>query len=99
MQDFNLTSSSSYMVGDILPGAVLRGVFERQLRKQFVYQEMGYHSENVRAVVRGFQCRSRTNLSENVCQKSRESNQNWGSYEQKQTTYFKEPFLPVPLLK
>ena len=37
MQDFNLTSSSSYMVGDILPGAVLRGVFERQLRKQFVY--------------------------------------------------------------
>ena len=37
MQDFNLTSSSSYMVGDILTGAVLRGVFERQLRKQFVY--------------------------------------------------------------
>ena len=99
MQDFNLTSSSIYMVGDILSGAVFRGVFEHQLRKLFVHQGMGYNSENIRAAVQVFQCRSRPNLSEDVCQKSRESNQNWGSYEQKGTTYFKEPFLPVPLLK
>ena len=60
---------------------------------------MGYNSENIRATVQVFWCRSRPNVSENVCQKSRESNQNWGSYEQKETTYFKKPFFPVPLLK
>ena len=32
-------------------------------------------------------------------QNSHESNQDWGSNEQKGTTYFKEPFLQVPLLK
>ena len=99
MQDLNSTSSSMYMVVDILSGVVFRGVFGRQLRKLFVHQEMSYNSKNIRAAVKIFQCRSRANLSENVCQKFRESNQNWGSYEQKGTTYFKEPFLPVPLLK
>ena len=59
---------------------------------------MVYNSKNTRAAMKFFQCRSRLNLSENVYQKFRESNQNWGSYEQKETTYFKEPFLPVPLL-
>ena len=99
MQDFNLASSSIYMVGDILSGLVFRGVFERQLRKLFVHQEMGYSAENIRATVQVFQCTSRPNLSENVCQKSSENNQNWGSFEQKWTIYFKKPFLPVTLLK
>ena len=98
MQDFNFTSSSIVKVGDILSRVVFRGVFECQLTKLFVHQEMGYNSENI-SYNTSFQCRSRPNLSENVCQKSRESNQNCGSYEQKWTTYFKEPFLPVPLLK
>ena len=60
---------------------------------------MGYNSENIRAAVQVFNCKSRPNLSENVCEKSHESNQNWGSYEQKGTTYFKKPLLSVPLLK
>ena len=72
---------------------------ERQLRKLFAPYEIGYNSKDIRAMVKIFQCRSRPNLSENLCQKSCESNQNWGSYGQKKTTYFKEPFLPVPLLK
>ena len=42
------------MVGDILSGAVFRGVFERQLRKLFVHQGMGYNSENIRAAVQVF---------------------------------------------
>ena len=59
---------------------------------------MGYNSKSIRAAIKNFSCRSRTNLSEDACQKSHESNQNWGSYGQKETTYFKEPFLPVPPL-
>ena len=42
------------MVGDILSEAVFRGVFERQLRKLFVHQGMGYNSENIRAAVQVF---------------------------------------------
>ena len=37
MEDLNSTSSSMYMVVDILSGVVFRGVFGRQLRKLFVY--------------------------------------------------------------
>ena len=99
MQDFNLTSSSIYMVGDILSGAVFRGVFERQLRKLFVHQGMGYNSENIRAAVQVFQCRNTPNLSENVRQKLVKVTKIGETYEQEWTTYFKEPFLPVPLLK
>ena len=46
-----------------------------------------------------FQCRGRSNLSEDTCQKSYECNQNWASYGQKETTYFMEAFLQVPPLK
>ena len=59
---------------------------------------MDYKSKTIRAAVRIFHCRSKPNLSENVCPKSCESDQNWRSYGQKETTYFKEPFLPVPPL-
>ena len=90
--DLNLTSSSICIVGDISSGVAFRGVYERQLKKLFVHQEMDYNSENIRSEVQVFQCRSRPNLSENVCQQSRESNQNQGSYEQKGTTYFKSTF-------
>ena len=60
---------------------------------------LGYNSKNIKVVVKNFQCRGRQNLSKGACQKSCESNQNWGSYGQKETTYFKEAFLQVPPLK
>ena len=49
-----MTSSSINMVGNILSGGVFRGVFERQLGKLFIHQEMGYNSENIRAAVQVF---------------------------------------------
>ena len=48
---------------------------------------MSCNSKNVRAVTEMF-CASRSNLSESACQKSCESSDNWGIYEQKET-YFK----------
>ena len=54
---------------------------------------MGYNSKNIRAAVKPF--RGRPDLSEGACQRSCESNQNWGCYGQKETTYFKEAFLQV----
>ena len=60
---------------------------------------MALNSENVGATVKMFQCRGRPNLSEDTCQKPYEFNQNWTSYEQKETTYFKEAFLQVLTLK
>ena len=44
-------------------------------------------------------CRSRPNLLEGTCENSCKSNQNWESYGQKETTYFKGAFLQVPPLK
>ena len=80
-------------------GVVFRDLFEPQLRKSFVHQEIGYNSKSIRAVVKNFQCRNRPNLSEDQCQKSCESNQNQESCGQEDITYFKEPFFPVPPLK
>ena len=40
---------------------------------------IGCNSKNVRAATKTFQCRGRPNLSEGACQKSCESNRNWGS--------------------
>ena len=60
---------------------------------------MGYNSKKIRAVTKILQCRSRPNLSEGTCQKFCKSNQNWESYGQKETTYFKVAFLQVPPLK
>ena len=60
---------------------------------------MDYNSKNIRAAVKTLQCKGRPNLSEGACQKFCESNQNWKSYGQKETTYFKEVFPPVPPLK
>ena len=37
-----------------------------------------------------FQCTSTPNLSESAFENPCESSQNWGSYEQKKTTYIKE---------
>ena len=54
---------------------------------------MGYNSKNIKAVVNVFDCRGRLNLSEGASQKSLESNLNWGSYGQKESTYFKEAFF------
>ena len=45
------------------------------------------------------QCTRRRNLYEGTCQKSYESSQNWGSYNQKETTYFKGPFFQVPAIQ
>ena len=56
-------------------------------------------SKNIRVVGKMFWCRSRANLSEDACQKSSESIQNWGSYGQKETGYFRRTFLQVPPLK
>ena len=50
---------------------------------------MGYNSKKIKGAIKMFYCRSRPNLSEGVCQKSCESNQNWGSCGQKEVTYFK----------
>ena len=50
-------------------------------------------------MVKNIQCSDRPNLSEGACQKSCESNQIWGSYGQKETTYFKEAFVEIPSLK
>ena len=60
---------------------------------------MGYNFKSIRAAVKFFLGSSRPNRPENACQKSWESNRNWGIYGQKETSYVKEPFLPVPLLK
>ena len=76
-------------------GVVFGGELECQSRKLFVHKEMGYNSKNIRVTVKTFSCRGRPNLSEGACQKSCESNQNWGSYGQKETTYFKDVFLQV----
>ena len=78
--------------GTFSPQELYLDVPERQLRKIFDHQEMGYNSKNIRTVAKRFQCRSRTNLSERACQKSCESIQNWGSYGQKENTYFKGTF-------
>ena len=56
---------------------------------------MGYNSENISAVAKTFSYEDRSNLSKGACQKSRESNQNWGRYGQKETKYFKEAFPQV----
>ena len=45
------------------------------------------------------QRRGRPNLSEGTCQKFCKSNQNWESYGEKETIYFKGAFLQVPPLK
>ena len=60
---------------------------------------MGYNLKKIRAVAKILQCRSKPNLPEGTCQKSCKSNQNWESYGQKETTYFKGAFLQVPPLK
>ena len=60
---------------------------------------MSFNSKIVRAVAEIFKSRSRPNLSEGTWQKSCESSYNWANYKQKNTTYFKEAFLQVPLLK
>ena len=49
---------------------------------------MAYDSKNIRAEVKTSYCTSRSNLSKDGCQKCYESNQNYGSYWQKETTYF-----------
>ena len=54
---------------------------------------MGYNSKKIRAVAKCLECRSRPNLSECTCQKSCKSSQNWESYGQEETTYFKGAFL------
>ena len=48
--------------------------------------------------VKCFYCRSAPNLSKGECQKSCESNHNWGNYGQKEITYFQEAFPQVPPL-
>ena len=60
---------------------------------------MGYNSKKIRAVAKISQSRSRPDLSDDMCQKSCESNENWESYGQKEITYFKGAFLQVPSLK
>ena len=60
---------------------------------------MGNNSKKIEAVAKILECKSRPNLSEETCQKSSESNHNWESYGQKETTYFKGAFLQVPPLK
>ena len=78
---------------------VFKGVLERQSRKVFVHYEMGYKSKNITMAVKCFYCRSAPNLSKGECQKTCESNHNWGNYGQKETTYFQEAFPQVPPLK
>ena len=51
---------------------------------------MSYNSKNIKAAVKTFWCGGRSNLSEHACQKSCETYQNWGTYGQKETTYFEE---------
>ena len=56
---------------------------------------MGYNSKHIKAAVKSFSAE----VDQSAWQKSCESNQNWGGYGQKETTYFKEAFLQVPPLK
>ena len=103
IQDWSLTSSSIYLVGDIPQWIIFNTLYHSSpwsciwrcawapAKKIICPLGNGLYFQ----IYKNGGKRVRSNLSQGTCQKSCESNLNWGSYRKKDTTYFKEAFFQV----
>ena len=80
-----MASTSIYLVGEIISNII----FNINLKYKFLEN----NCKNITEAVKTFYWRGRLSLSGGACQKSCESNQNWGSFRHKETAYFKEASL------